>query len=96
MANPKELESFDRQASKPKAPPLTDKKKPWGVIAFIHKDGTEHKFYSVVNEMSGSRLSGFDTSAPHVGDMPWVKSVFKDIRRKAKKVLGYSGTKHFK
>ncbi len=78
-----------------KAPSLTDTKRPWGVIRFIHHDGTTHEFYSVINRMSGSRLSAFDSDAPGVDDnMAWVKSVFRDIRKKAK-VLGYIGTKHF-
>lgn len=76
-------------------PPLTDKSKPWVVISFIHSDGKEHKFYSVVNEMSGSRLSAFDSSPPGIDEgMPWVKSVIRDIRRKAE-VTGFSSTKHF-
>lgn len=75
-------------------PPLTDKKQPWGVIRFIHSDGKEHKFYSVVNELTGSRLSAFDCDAPDVDSMAWAKSVFRDIRKKAK-VLDFAGTKHF-
>jgi hypothetical protein len=78
-----------------KHPPLADTSKPWGVIAFIHSDGTEHKFYTAVNEMSGNRLTAFDSDAPGIDDeMPWIKSVFRDIRKKSK-VLGYAGTKHF-
>lgn len=78
-------------------PPLIDESKPWGVIRFIHfRDGSERKFYSVVNEMSGSRLSAFDSDAPGIDDpMPWIKSVFSDIRKKSTKVLEYQGTKHF-
>ena len=77
------------------APSLTDTKKPWGVIRFIHKDGTEHEFYSAVNEMSGSRLTAFDHEPPTIDDeMKWIKSVFRDIRKKTE-VLGYAGTKHF-
>ena len=66
------------------------------MITFIHKDGKEHKFYSVVNHMSRSRLSAFDCDAPGVDDpMPWVKSVFRDIRKKSKGVTGFAGSKHF-
>jgi len=64
---------------------------PAGEIRFIHKDGKEHVFYSVVNDLSGSRLSAFDNDAPSVDDsIAWVKSVFRDIRKKAKvvKVIG--------
>ena len=75
---------------------LTDKQKPWGKITFIHKDGTKHYFYTAVNEMSGSRLSAFDSDPPGIDDpMPWIKSVFRDIRKKAQ-VLSYEGTKDFK
>ena len=67
---------------------------PHGVIRFVHKDGEVHEFYSVVNELSGSRLSAFDNDPPSIDDPPeWVRSVFRDIRAKAK-VLGYVGTPH--
>lgn len=73
---------------------LVDKTKPWGEITFIHfKDGSTRKFYSCVNDMSGSRLSAFDSDAPGIDDpMPWVKSVFKGIHQKATKVLSCEGT----
>jgi hypothetical protein len=75
--------------------PLTDTTQPWGVITFIHSDGKEHTFYSAINKLSGSRLTAFDNEPPSVDDdMPWIKSVFRSIRRKAK-VTGYGGTKHF-
>jgi len=77
-------------------PPLTDTTKPWGVIRFIHTHGEKCKFYSVVNEMSGNRMTAFDNDPPGIDDeMPWIKSVFRDIRKKAIKVLEYQGTKHF-
>ena len=78
------------------SPPLTDLSKPWGVIRFICSlDNEEHEFYSVINKMSGSRLTAFDGDAPSIDDpMPWIKSVFRDIRRK-EKVLEFQGTKHF-
>ena len=71
--------------------------KPWGVIRFIDfKDGSEHKFYTMVNEMSGNRLTAFDNDPPSIDDsLPWIKSVFKDIRKKATEILSYEGTKHF-
>jgi hypothetical protein len=62
-----------------------------GQIKFIHSDGKEHIFYSVVNRMSGDRLSAFDDSPPSINDaLKWVRSVFRDIRAKAKvvKVIG--------
>lgn len=69
------------------SPRLTDKSKPWGITRFRHKDGKIHTFYSVVNEMSGNRLSAFDSSAPGIDDeMKWVKSVFRDIQKKATEV----------
>lgn len=75
--------------------PLTDTEKPWGVITFIHSDGKEHLFYTAANEMSGNRLSAFDNAAPSIDDeISWIKSVFRDIRKKAK-VTGFGGTKHF-
>lgn len=56
-----------------------------GKIRFIHSDGKEHYFYTVVNSLSGSRLSAFDSDAPSIDDpIKWIKSVFRDIRAKAK------------
>lgn len=78
--------------------PLCDTTKPWGVIRFIHfRDGSEHKFYTMINEMTGNRMTAFDNDPPGINnEMNWIKSVFKDIRKKATKVLDYQGTKHFK
>jgi hypothetical protein len=55
-----------------------------GKIRFIHKDGKEHYFYCVVNDLSGSRLSAFDNDPPDI-DQPlaYIRSVFRDIRQKA-------------
>lgn len=65
--------------------PLALRNRTSGKIRFIHGDGKEHYFYSVVNRMTGDRMSGFDNEAPTVNDtMRWVKSVFRDIRIKAK------------
>ena len=71
--------------------------KPWGVIRFIHfRDGSEREFYTMVNEMSGNRMTEFDNDPPGIDDdMKWIKSVFRDIRKKATKVLSYEGTKQF-
>jgi hypothetical protein len=74
---------------------LIDKDHPWGVIRFIHSDDKQHEFYSVINLLTGCRMSAFDNCAPSVDDtMKWVKSVFRDIKAKAK-VIEYKGTKHF-
>lgn len=55
-----------------------------GKIRFIHNDGKEHCFYSVVNRLTGSRLSAFDSDPPTIDDpLAYVKSVFRDIRAKA-------------
>jgi hypothetical protein len=63
---------------------IGDTEKPWGEIKFIHTDGKEHIFYSYINEMSGNRLSAFDNDPPSINDpIKWVKSVFRDIRKKA-------------
>lgn len=64
-----------------------------GKIRFIHfGDGKEHCFYSCVNDMSGNRLSAFDNDPPNIGDsLAWVESVFRDIRKKATKVIDCIG-----
>ncbi len=66
--------------------PLAEKGEKSGKIRFIHfKDNKEHYFSSVVNSMTGDRMSYFDSDAPSVNDgIGWVKSVFKDIKKKSK------------
>lgn len=56
-----------------------------GKIRFVDpKDGKEHYFYTCINDLSGSRLSGFDNKAPSIDDsLSWIRSVFKDIRAKS-------------
>lgn len=56
-----------------------------GKIRFIHSDGKEHSFASVVNKLSGSRLSYFDSDPPSIDDSKlWILSVVRDIKKKAK------------
>jgi len=64
-----------------------------GKITFIHfRDKKEHSFSTCVNDLTGSRLSWFDNDPPTIDDpMPWIKSVFKDIRAKADKVIAEIG-----
>lgn len=65
--------------------PLADKNAKGGKIKFIHPDGKEHFFISVVNRMSGDRLTYFDGEPPSINDdMKYVQSVFRGIRKKAK------------
>lgn len=60
-----------------------DLNKPWVFIRFLYK-GSEHTFESVVNSMTGDRMSSFDLDAPSVNDsVDWVKSVIRDIFLKA-------------
>jgi hypothetical protein len=72
---------------------LADVNEKGGKIRFIHfRDGKENSFTSVVNIMSGSRLSYFNNEAPSVDDpVAWVKSVFKGIRKKSTKVIEVIG-----
>ncbi len=72
---------------------LVDRSKPFGCISFIHfRDGSTKSFYSVVNEMSGNRLSAFGNNAPDIDDpVAWAKSVFRDIHKKATKVISCEG-----
>ena len=64
---------------------ITDQSKPMGFIRFIHSDGKEHTFRSAVNDATGDRLSWWNSNAPDIGDtVAWVRSVFRDIRAKAK------------
>lgn len=72
--------------------PLAADKALSGKIRFTHSDGKEHSFYSVVNRLTGSRLSAFDSNAPTIDNsIHWVKSVFRDIRSKSKGVLEVIG-----
>ena len=78
--------------------PLTDLKKPWGIIRFRSGE-KDHTFYSCVNEMTGHRLSAFDNDPPSVckydGSHRDDAKVFDNIRNKATQVLAFSGTAHF-
>lgn len=60
-----------------------------GKIRFIHfRDGKAHTFYTCVNDLTGSRMSWFDNNAPDVGEsLSYIKTVFRDIRKKATEVL---------
>ena len=63
-----------------------------GKIVFIHHDGKKHSFSTAVNDMSGSRLSWFDSDPPSIDDdMSWIKSVFRDIRKKSNGVVSCVG-----
>jgi hypothetical protein len=52
-----------------------------GKIRFIHSDGKEHCFVTTINSLTGSRMSGFDSSAPSI-DLPLkeIKNIFRNIR----------------
>jgi len=73
---------------------LVDRKKPRGIIRFIHfEDGTERSFYSCVNDLTDHRHSGWGSAGPDLEDpVSWVRSVFRDIHKKATKVLSCRGT----
>jgi hypothetical protein len=76
--------------------PLCDMEKPWSVIRFIHK-GSEREFYTMINTMTGDRMTAFDNDPPSINDpVKWIKSVFRDIHKRSDKVLNQQGTKHFK
>lgn len=64
-----------------------------GKIRFIHfRDGKEHTFSTCVNDLSGSRMSWFDSNAPDVDEsLAYIKSVFRDIRSKATRVIDCIG-----
>jgi len=60
-----------------------------GKIRFIHfGDGKEHVYATTINSLSGQRLAWFDVSPPEVNvSVSEVKSVFRDIRKKATKII---------
>ncbi len=77
-----------------KAPSLTDLDSPWIVVEFIHSDNTPHKFYSVVNQLSGNRLSAFDSAAPYIDHtLKEIRSIIKKIQSNAKDVKIYGSMK---
>jgi hypothetical protein len=73
--------------------PLAAPNEKSGKIRFIHyEDGKEHYFASAINRLNGCRMSYFDNHAPSVDDsLKWVRSVFRDIRKKATKVIEVIG-----
>jgi hypothetical protein len=63
-----------------------------GKIRFIHTDNTEHTYSTVVNDLSGNRLSWFDSNAPTINEkLSVVRGYFKKIRVKSLKVLSIEG-----
>ena len=74
---------------------LTDKDKPWVVVEFVcYTNNKPRKFYSSINELSGSRLTAFDSSAPSIDDsMATIRSIVKDIFKKSNGVTGYGSSK---
>lgn len=87
--------TFYLSMTKTKPHPLCAIDKPWGIIYFIHK-GKKRKFYTMINQMTGSRMTAFDWEPPSIDNpIKWIKSVFQDIREKSEKVISQEGTKHF-
>jgi hypothetical protein len=75
--------------------PLADLTKPHVHILFTRKNGTTHHFYSCINEMTGSRLSAFDSDPPRIDDgMAWVQRMIRNIQAN-EKVLSFNASKHF-
>jgi len=64
-----------------------------GKITFVcFRDGRTRTFQTSVNDMTGDRLSWFDGQPPSINDsLSWIKSVFKDVRKKATKVIDCIG-----
>ncbi len=60
-----------------------------GMIRFIHfRDGAEHVFRTCVNDLTGSRMSWFDSDPPDIDESEaYIKSVFRDIKSKSTKVI---------
>lgn len=72
---------------------LTRKSSPYVEIRFIHSDGKEHRYYSVVNDLTGSRLSAFDNNAPTIDEsLSDIRKVIAAIKRKAQRVISVEGT----
>lgn len=72
--------------------PLALNGKPSGKIVFIHSDDQRHEYYSVINSLTGDRLSAFDNNAPTVNQsVKLVQTIFNNIRRKAKMVISVIG-----
>lgn len=72
---------------------LVDRTKPWGEITLLHSDGKEHTYYSCINDLTKTRLTGWNSDPPDIGEeLPYVRSVFAGIHAKAKKVLKCVGT----
>lgn len=63
-----------------------------GQIKFIDTQGTQRTFTSLINDMTGDRLSYFDNESPSINDkLKWVRSVFDDIRRESKLIVSCVG-----
>jgi hypothetical protein len=64
--------------------PLAEPNQLSGQIKFLHSDGQAHTFTSVVNKLTGDRLTYADDAPPSVNDsVGWVRRTFRNIRAKA-------------
>jgi hypothetical protein len=73
--------------------PLQSDKHKAGRITFVHFDGVTRTFNSVVNRLSGDRLSWFDNDAPSSDPRgAWARSVVQGIKKKAPKVIAIDGS----
>ena len=71
--------------------PLAQDDQPCGIVKFIHfEDGKEHCFGFAANRLTGNMMHWFDTSMFR-SDIPYVKSVVRDIYKKATKVISHVG-----
>ena len=73
--------------------PLADPQHKAGQIVFLHAaDNTQHTLTSVVNSLSGDRLTWWDDESPDVHlTAAEVKRIFKDITARAAKVISCVG-----
>lgn len=61
--------------------PLADPEKKFFFARFVHPDGKEYTFTSVVNSMTGDRLSYLDRGTPTIdNDGSAAKSIIKQIK----------------
>lgn len=65
--------------------PLADETAKNIKIKFIHSDKKEHFFYSIVNEMTGDRLTGFDSEPPTLNqEKKEIKRIIDNLKKKCK------------
>jgi len=76
---------------------LSDENQKGIIIKFISEiDLKDHLYYSLVNSLTGDRLSGFDSGPPSINQsVSDIKSIIDKIRKQAVKIIYVKSSNYF-